>query len=142
MSSKQSFFLSIAKAGQVKLGQLSKKEHQWQKVSKGQLLFFLKKKIGPTPASFLFIFVLFKHKFCRKKLQDSNLDRRSRRHARRPLDHHHGSPKGQLLTLASVGDLAVGHMMLCHMMWCPLIGQSAIIYIVAILLSSNMLAAS
>ena len=54
-------------------------------------LFFLKN--GPTPASFLFIFVLFKHKFYRKNCrhqQDSNSDHRSWRRARWPLDHHHG----------------------------------------------------
>ena len=47
----------------------------------------------PTPASFLFIFVLFKHKFYRKNCrhqQDSNSDHRSWRRARWPLDHHHG----------------------------------------------------
>ena len=43
--------------------------------------------------AFLFIFVLFKHKFYRtncSRLQDSNLDWQSRRWARWPLDHHHG----------------------------------------------------
>ena len=44
-----------------------------------------------NPGHFLFIFVLFKHKFYRKncRLQlDSNWDRRSIRQARWPLDHH------------------------------------------------------
>ena len=45
------------------------------------------------PGLFLFIFVLFKHKFYRKNCryqQDSNSDRRNRRRACWPLNHHHG----------------------------------------------------
>ena len=48
---------------------------------------------GPTPASFCLFLILFNDKFDRKNcrlLRDSNLDRRSRRRARWPLDHHHG----------------------------------------------------
>ena len=47
---------------------------------------------GPTPGSFLFIFVLFKYKLYRKnctRQRDSNSGRQSRRQARLPLDHHH-----------------------------------------------------
>ena len=49
------------------------------------------------PGLFLFIFVLFKHKFYRKNCrlqQDLNSDRWSRRRGRWPLDHHH---HGQIL---------------------------------------------
>ena len=64
-----------------------------------QQVLFLKNR--PTPgSSFLFIFVLFKHKFteknCRRK-KVSNSDRRSRRRACWPLNHHHGP---QVLFLA------------------------------------------
>ena len=55
---------------------------------------------GPTPASFLFIFVLFKHTFYRKncRLQrDSNLDRWNRRQERWPLDHHHHGPLSRIV---------------------------------------------
>ena len=41
---------------------------------------------GPNPASFLFIFVLFNHKFYSKRQRDSNSDFRIRRCARWPLD--------------------------------------------------------
>ena len=62
---------------------------------------FFFKKSGPTPTSFLFIFVLFKHYFTEKncRLQrDSNSDRWSRRPANWPHDHHHG-PSFQQLTV-------------------------------------------
>ena len=44
---------------------------------------------GPTPGLFLFIFVLFKHKFYMLQ-RDLNSGRWSRRWASWPLDHHHG----------------------------------------------------
>ena len=53
-------------------------------------------KIWAEHVLFLFIFVLFKHNFYRKKISlrlDSNSDRRSRRQAGWPLDHHHGPPQ-------------------------------------------------
>ena len=46
-----------------------------------------------NPGHFLFIFVLFKHKFYRKNCMlqwDSNSDRWSRRRACWPLNHYHG----------------------------------------------------
>ena len=52
------------------------------------LLFFFK---WANPGLFSFIFVLFRHIFYRKNcglLQDLNSDRRSRRQACWPLDHH------------------------------------------------------
>ena len=54
----------------------------WQML-KGLFIYFY--FLWPTPASFLFIFVLFKHKFYRKncrRQRDSNSDRLSRRRAR------------------------------------------------------------
>ena len=44
-----------------------------------------------NPGLFLFVFVLFKHKFYRKNCRirrDLNSDRWNLRQARRPLDHH------------------------------------------------------
>ena len=65
-------------------------------------ILFLKKRANS--GLFLFIFVLFKHKFYRKncrRQQDSNSDRWSRRRARWPLDHHHG-PNLRILTIDNV----------------------------------------
>ena len=63
--------------------------HQGEhKVAKHDIV--LKKKANPGP--FLLIVNLFKHKFYRINCRhqwDSNSDRRKRRRARRPLDHHH-----------------------------------------------------
>ena len=53
------------------------------------------KRKWANPGLFLFIFVLFKHIFTEKTVrlqQDSNFDRRSRRRACWPLDHHPGPP--------------------------------------------------
>ena len=77
-------------------------------------IFFLKK--WPTPASFLFIFVLFKHKFYRKNCrlqQDSNLDHRSWRQARWPLDHHH-SP---YLTVFDIVPTTNNSLQLCDIIY-------------------------
>ena len=65
-------------------------------------------KNGPTPASFLFIFVLFRLKFYRNNCRlwrDSNSDWRIRRRAHWPLDHHHHGPSSDLLifTLSLIG---------------------------------------
>ena len=59
------------------------KKNLLPRIFKNRDIFF---RNGPTPASFLFIFVLLL-KNCRRQ-QDSNSDCRSRRRARLPLDHH------------------------------------------------------
>ena len=84
----------------------SKIGHKWiiQLVILGQFVLILVQCLFKKWASFCFIFVLFNknftEKFCRSQ-RDSNSDRRSRRRARWPLDHHHG-PKNTTLCNAFV----------------------------------------
>ena len=70
-----------------------------------------------NPGLFLYILVLFKYKFYRKHCmlqQDLNSDRRSRRWARWPLDHHHGPKCGHVYLVEICGLLVWVHMTSMH----------------------------